>query len=34
MKDYFISIALFFREYPAFAIGFFFGGYLIGATYF
>ena len=34
MKDYVNSIFWFFKEYPLFAIGFFFSGYLIGATYF
>jgi len=34
MKEYVNSIFWFFKEYPLFAIGFFFSGYLIGATYF
>jgi|TARA_B100001059_G_C17712815_1_gene516417 hypothetical protein len=34
MKEYINSVILFFKEYPAFAIGFFFSGYLIGAIYF
>ena len=34
MKEYIESIVLFFKDYPAYAIGFFCGGYLIGVFYF
>ena len=34
MKEYIESIVLFFKDYPAYAIGFFFSGYLIGVFYF
>ena len=34
MKDYFSSVLNFCKEYPFFALAFFFSGYIIGVGYF